>query len=432
MMSVVKIINSKLLKTSIVYMLASAINNVIPFLLLPFLTRFLTPKDYGIVAMFSVLLNISNVLIGLNIYGAISREYFNSMINYKEFIANCIIIIFINLLLVSFSMVIFSNIISKTFHFPKAWLSVVILVAFFQLIILINLSIFQVQLKAKHYTLLQLSRSILDILLSIFFILFLKLSWKGKLLGNLFATTIVGVLSFIYLRKNWIHWKFNFKYIKTALQFGIPLVPHALSGMFMMSTDRYIIANLVGLSEAGLYTVGLQIGGVILILADSFNKAYAPWLFEKLNENKMKIKKKIVIFTYLYFVGIILISIVFSILAPFLINILVGKDFLSSIKVIFWISLGNAFDGMYFMVVNYIFYARKTNILAFITFTTSLINIPITYFFVKFFGFMGAAQSLMLTKFLTFLLTWILSAQVYKMPWFLIWKNPKHLISEVF
>lgn len=48
----------KLFGNAAIYLGANILNAGIPFLLLPILTRVLTPADYGIVAMFSVVVSI--------------------------------------------------------------------------------------------------------------------------------------------------------------------------------------------------------------------------------------------------------------------------------------------------------------------------------------------------------------------------------------
>jgi len=138
---------------------------------------------------------------------------------------------------------------------------------------------------------------------------------------------------------------------------------------------------------------------IIGLLANSFNLAWAPFLYEKLKENNHYTKVKIVKFTYLYDVGIILLALALSFIAPYFLKFFVSKNFYSAYKYVLWIALGYAFQGMYFMVVNYIFYGKKTYILAWVTFTSAGINIVLNYFFIK------------------FILVWILSSKAYKMPW---------------
>jgi Na+-driven multidrug efflux pump len=95
----------------------------------------------------------------------------------------------------------------------------------------------------------------------------------------------------------------------------------------------------------------------------------------------------------------------------------VSRNFYFAYKYVLWIALGYAFQGMYFMVVNYIFYVKKTYILAWVTFTSAGVNIVLNYFFIKANGAIGAAQATTITFFVQFIMVWILSAKVYKMPW---------------
>ncbi|WP_369412260.1 oligosaccharide flippase family protein [Geotalea toluenoxydans] len=63
-----RILSSSLFRASGIYTISAVINSSIPFLMMPILTRFLTPTDYGIVSMFTVLVGIVSPFVGLNIH----------------------------------------------------------------------------------------------------------------------------------------------------------------------------------------------------------------------------------------------------------------------------------------------------------------------------------------------------------------------------
>jgi O-antigen/teichoic acid export membrane protein len=412
-----KIFNSSLFRASGIYTITSIINAGIPFLLLPVLTRYLSPEDYGIVAMFSLLLSIIGVFTGLSVHGAINRVYFEKDINFQEYVANCIFILFISSILTFIVVFAIKGFISNISGVPENWVLIAVILSFSQFLILSTLAIYQARMRAKEYSFIQIGQSLLNVLLTIFLVVILGLKWEGRLLAQFFAMFSFGIFSFTLLNKYWTEWRFNIDYIKHALKFGIPLIPHAIAGMFMVATDRFIIKNLLGLKDAGIYTAGLQIGMIIQVLTTSFNKAYGPWLIEKLSKNDEQIKIKIVKFTYLYFILILVFAITFGLFSSPLVKFMLGRDFVASSEVVFWIALGNSFDGMYYMVVNYIFYAYKTYMLAWITFLGGLLNVIITFILTKINGIVGAAQAYAITLFITFILVWLLSAKVYKMPW---------------
>ena len=417
------IFKHKLFKNTFIYTGSNVINGTIPFFLLPIMTRYLTPTDYGIVATFNVLLAVMVVFVGLSMHGAINVNYFKlKKGELGEYIGNVFIILFANFILVFIIIFFLKSHFSFLIKFPVKWIPIVTVIALCQSFFAINLGLWRVEQKPFPYGLFQISRTILNVILSLIFVVALAWGWQGRLWGVIIASVVFSLLSiFIIYKRKYIKLSFNKRYIKDALLFGVPLIPHALGGWIITGIDRIFINSMVNVAATGLYSVGYQVGMIIGLLAHSFNLAWSPFLFEKLKENNCSTKLKIVKFTYLYDVGIILLALALSFIAPYFLRFFVSHNFYSAYKYVLWISLGYAFNGMYFMVANYIFYVKKTYILAWVTFFSAGINIILNYFFIKENGAIGAAQATTITFFVCFVLTWVLSARVYKMPW-LIWK----------
>jgi O-antigen/teichoic acid export membrane protein len=383
------------------------------------MTRYLTPSDYGIVATFNVLLAVMVVFVGLSMHGAINVNFFKlNKEELKEYIGNVFSILFCSFLLVFAVVYILKSNFSFLTKFPENWIPFIVVIALFQSIFGITLGLWQVEQKSLPYGLFQISRTILNVSLSVVFVVLLCWGWQGRILGIIVTSVIFGLLSiFIIYKREYIKFSFNKKYIKDALFFGVPLIPHALGGWIITGIDRIFINSMVGVAATGIYTVGYQVGMIIGLLAHSFNLAWSPFLFEKLKENNYSTKLKIVKLTYLYDVGIIFLALALSFIAPYFLKFYVSENFYFAYKYVLWIALGYAFQGMYFMVVNYIFYVKKTYILAWVTFFSAGINIVLNYFFIKANGAIGAAQATTITFFVKFIMVWILSAKVYKMPW---------------
>ncbi len=414
-----KLLNNKLLGSAAIYTITSGINSAIPFFLMPILTRYLSPSDYGITAMFGVLVSFVTPFTGLNIDAAVMRQYYEKdEIDFPSYIGNCLFILLISTCLVGCMFYFLSEPISRVSSFPRQWLWVVIIVSMAQFISQIILMLWRVQVKPLSFGSYQIAQTIFNMGLTLWFVVGLGMAWQGRIKATLIATVLFGMVATYFLYKNgWVKWQYNNNYIKHALKFGVPMIPHALGGTIMTMTDRIFITNMVGLSATGLYSVGYSFGMIIGIIQDSFNKAYGPWLFEKLKADDSQYKRKIVKITYAYYIIIILLVIVLTLIAPWFLSFFVGEKFRGASVFIFWIGLGYAFNGMYKMVVNYIFYVEKTHILAWVTFFCAGINIILNYCFIKINGAVGAAQATTATFFLGFVLTWILSNRVYPMPW---------------
>lgn len=422
MYNIRSIFMSSLFKSSFVYTLTKAINSAIPFLLLPVLTRYLNPEDYGVVAMFGVLLSFVAPFTGLSIHGAIARQYYDrDEVDMPTYVTNCLLILISSTLIAGIIFYFLAEPISNVASFPEQWMWAVIVVSATQFINQVNLTLWQVQVKPIPYGIYQVSQTALNMGLSIWFVVGFGLAWQGRIQAQIIVSVSFALFGMFLLYKNrWIKFKLNKSYIKSALNFGVPLLPHALSGTIKAVVDRVFITSMVSLSATGLYSVGYQIGSIIGMLGESFNQAYVPWLYERLKRDKYEEKVKIVKFTYVYFAAILCMALGLGLFAPWFFSFFLGPKFTGANAYVIWISLGFAFNGMYMMVVNYIFYARKTYILAWVTFSTAFISIILNYFAIKYWGAIGAAYTFAGMSFVTFLLVWILSSRVYPMPWSLL------------
>lgn len=414
-----RILSSSLLKSTAVYATTNVINSAIPFFLLPILTRYLTPEDYGIVAMFMVMLGIVGTFTGLSVHAAIGRQFFEKdTVDFPKYITNCLYILFASSTFVSFILWLFSDWISQFAKFPANWLWAILVTSVGQFIILVVLTLWQAQVKPLFYSVFQILFTLTNFGLSIWFIVNLNMNWQGRIEGQVISYIVFALFGFFILWKSgWLKRGYSGNYIRHALKFGIPLIPHTFGGMAITMTDRVLITKMIGVADTGIYVVGAQVGMIIGMIESSFNQAWMPWLYNQLKKNDMAVKLKIVKITYLYGFIILVTAILFSKTAPWFLSFFLGKDFSSASNYVIWIALGYAFNGMYKMAANYIFYAQTTHILAWVTFFTAVVNIFTSYFLIRFNGAIGAAQGTMCAYFISFILTWILSTRLYKMPW---------------
>ena len=415
----------QVIKNSFIFIIGDIINKAVPFFMLPVLTRYLTPADYGIISMFTVLTAILAIFTGVSIHGAINVKFFKlDHDKLKEYIGNALIVLAVSTFIVLLIVFLFSSFISAQIHIAKEWLYIAVFVACAQFLTTINLLLWTAEQKPRQYSLYQFSQTLITTVLSLVLVVGIGLGWRGQLISLTLSTLFFAMISFIFIvKRGYLVLKFNQEYIKDALHFGIPLIPHSLSGWIKTSVDRILIMSFFGSYATGLYTVGYQIGMIIGVLTMAFHKAWTPYLMNILsNQPSMRAKKKLVQYTYLYFITIIGITFLFSYLAKWAIPYFLDPKYKDSTEYILYIAFSFAFNGMYFMVVNYIFYVQKTYFLAMITFTVSILHILILYLLLKLNGTIGAAQATMITSFISFITTWLFSQKVYSMPW-LLWRE---------
>lgn len=416
-----KLIKNELIRGSSMYLIASTLSASIPFLLLPILTRFLIPSEYGEVAMFSVLVSLFGALCGLSVHGAANRKYFDYIeepVKLAQYIFMCMLILITSSTTLLIIVLLFLPFFSKIFDISEHWIIASVIVAAFGFITKLRLGQWQVMKKPFNYGSFQIFQSLGNALLSILFVVVLLMGVNGRLFGIILSSIIFAIIAAISLRKdNLIKVVWQPEMAKDALKFGIPLIPHII-GMFLLSSiDRVVITNKLGLEEAGIYMVAIQLSLAATLILTAVNQAFVPWLFERLKRNIYKEKTHIVKVTYIYyFLLTIGVALGFWI-GDDVLRLMVGPAYYPAAELIGWIILAKGFHGGYLMVTNYLFYTKNTGILSAITITTGLINVALLFILINYFELIGVVWAYCISKLIQWLVTWHISNKILNMPW---------------
>jgi O-antigen/teichoic acid export membrane protein len=401
------------------YAFTNAIAAAIPFLLLPVLTRVLTPEEYGRVAMFSVMVTVFGAFTGLNVHGSIAVRYFGKEpIDFPRYVSACLSICAVSSIMVFLMVFALGGVLETVTGLPLFWLLVAVCVATALAVIQLQLAIWQVENRPWSYGFLRMTQAALDAAFSLCLVLVFLFAWQGRVSGIAIGAILAALAAaLIMFASGRVRFPTQRDYVKSAIRFGGPLIPHVLGAILISIVDRVVITNVIDVGSTGIYMVAVQIGTALGLAADSFNRAYAPWLMAALRIPERQRDLKIVRFTYGYFVVIALIAALIGMLAPQLLAVLVGEQFRAAAPVVLFVALGYAFSGMYFMVTNYVFYAGRTASLAVITLSCGLGNVALSYYLVTENGVIGAAQAFACAQGLLFACTWILAQRSHPMPW---------------
>jgi O-antigen/teichoic acid export membrane protein len=175
----------------------------------------------------------------------------------------------------------------------------------------------------------------------------------------------------------------------------------------------------MGLYEAGIYMAAVQVCRVFPIFFDALNKAYVPWLFEKLSKDVFSEKVTVIKLTYGYILLLLLISIIVYFISPYLVLPILGDSYNEVASIIGYLAFGSCIQGIYYMFTNYIIYAKKTKVLSGITLASGLINILLSFLFIINYGLVGVCYAFIVANSLRITLTFIFASRYVNMPWYL-------------
>ena len=417
--------NNTLVAGSLVYLTSNILNAAIPFLLLPVLTRYLEPEAYGQVAMFQTLMGALSAFIGLSMAGAAGRKFYDGNLKQADlaaFIGACLQILLVTTSITLAVVVLISNQLSAWLSLAPHWVIIAVLVVAAQVVMQLRLGQWQVRKKARQYGVLQVSQSLLNMLLSLLLVVILLWGADGFMSAQALAAGSFALLALWLLNRDGLllfsSWRPD--YIREALSFGVPLIPH-VGGVFLLgAVGRFVINAELGLADAGIYMVAVQMAAGLGLIFVAINKAFVPWLFERLSRNNATEKRQIVLYTYTWYAIILAGAGMPFFVGPWLVVAMAGEAYARAGDVIGWLALGQVLGGMYLMVTNYIFYSKRTGLLSLATIVSGLVNVALLLILVQLFGLRGAAYAFCIAMGLRFVLTWWVAQYRHPMPWFQI------------
>lgn len=414
-----------LLQNAAIYTFSNILNAAIPFMLLPILTRVLLPADYGVLAMFNAAVGGLAAFTGLCVQTVVNLRFVDrDEIDFPRYVGSCLCILMVSTLVTLGVVAFFLKPLSSFSGIPPFWLLMAVVISGCNFLIQIRLGIWLMAKKPVVYGFFQVSLSLLNISVSLVLVLLLKYGYEGRLYGQMFAVLLFAMIGLLSLRmEGRVSFSPRWEYLREALNFGIPLLPHVFGSFLAGVADRFIINKHLGLDATGIYMVAVQLGLGMWLVSEAFNKAFLPWLLEQLKSGDIVAKRRIVKVTWFYCVVTLVIAGVVALLSYWIIFFIAGSMYVSAAKAFAWIALGQAFVGMYFMMMNYIYYSRQTMWFAWSTFFSGCVGITLAWLFIPVFGIIGAGLSFAITMALRFFMTWIIASKVCPMPWFFFLKR---------
>ena len=394
-------------KNSFFYVVTNILQKGVAFLLLPVYTRFLSPEDYGILAVVGAISGTLFILFSLCLNGAMTRYYFsykNEPELLKEFWGTNITFMIIVTLVVGIIFLFFGerllspHILGNIPYWPFMALGVATLV--FQPVATTLISLLQVKEEAFNYSIFALLQFVIQV--SIILSLIVIFRWGAE--GPLFAALVTNALFYfiaLYYFRNEYRICLKPKHLKLSLRYSVPLVPHSLSCQITSVTDRLFINNMLSTGFAGIYNIGFLFGSIITIVADNINRAYVPISMSTYEAGRREKLDELKRLGFMLIVAYCLLASTMSIFAAEIIRILTTYQYYESYRVVPFISFAFAASGIYLVFVNVLFFYQKTTkYIGICTFLGAVTNIVLNYILILNFNFIGAAIATLIAQIL--------------------------------
>ncbi len=411
----------KLLRSLSIYTFVGFFGAGVNFLLMPIISHYLTPEDYGITALINTYVSLLLPLVGLVAYSLIGVSYFQ-LEDKREFASLFSSVSFIPILptLVLFLIAwpLYGSL-AGVLELPanaKWWGLSMFPLAAMSIYIETTLGYQIYTKKARSYALFSIGKTVTEISCTLLFVVACGMGWKGRILAWILATAIFTGVSFIYFwKEGLLTTDIRWKYIREGLIFGAPLILHTLGKFVVNQSDRLFISKMVSVSEAGIYSVGYTIGTVMLIVGTALANVLSPYIMERLKEPDEVKQRQIRRLTYASIAGLFIILLLLNLASPFFFRWFMDPRYAEGGHYVFWVSLGYLFWGIYMFFTAYIYYYKKNKYLIILAIMNIISNIVFNYLFIKRYGGIGAAYATALSFLINLLLLLVKVGRM--MPW---------------
>jgi O-antigen/teichoic acid export membrane protein len=264
------------------YQLADAVSKLLAILLLPVYTGYIRPGGYGIVETLATFVIFVSIVVRFGIIEAFLRFHFSDrgQASQDALARRAVHFLLATTTVAAVALLIPAGPLSRAVTsetVPGAYRIAVLGVWAFTNLELAY-ALLRVEERLKAYAAASLTNVALTIAASLVLVVGLHMGYRGLLIGNYGASTVVLLgLWFSMRRRLWVRGAAGGgARLATLLPFGLPTVPAEASVYALSVLDRQYIIHQRGPAAAGLYSIAIKLAGAIAFLVRAFQYAWPP------------------------------------------------------------------------------------------------------------------------------------------------------------
>jgi O-antigen/teichoic acid export membrane protein len=401
---------ARVAKNTAAYTLLRMLSYVPNIILLPIYTHFMTPAQYGVVALANAFAALLEPFIACKLSSAIPRYYFEYEGDELKTYFSTILFAVLGISVALTGVLMWVGSTLTDLIFPKAD------IPFFPYfaIVLVTLIVRETSMVAERLLMTQerggalLRRYILGAPAAIAFGLWFVVLNRWGPAGALAATACTSLLMAafaLWMVRDCIGLRWRRDLLMPSLKYAIPLIPFALGGYLFLFSDRVILEKFMPLAAVGLYNIADRLATVLKDLVHAVNNALLP--------NYMRIAssdgpgeasrrfKRIITHSAVLFCTLFLLM---AFYCEEVIILITPPSYHSAYGLIPVLLCAYLFRGLYCFSVNPLLYAKQTKYLPTITLTAGIVNVLLNLVLIPVMGTYGAAWTTVLSFALTFVI----------------------------
>jgi len=409
----------RIIKESSVYTIALLLPPMVSIFTLPIFTRFLSPEEYAIITLVLTFSAIAGIAISLQLQAAMLRFTTgfiarNEIENAKRYFSSILFFLLAAVLLGFFVFELLGpGLISLLFSNEKLQYAPYFRLGIIDLSITAVYGVFQGLLRARRQAGLFLSASILYLGATVgsklVLVAMLHQGVFGMLIGTIIGDAVL-VVYMIILQHAWIVRSFDRGYIRQAIIYSLPLIPHAAATFIFTLSNRIILEHYVALAVVGVFGIASSIALVPILLVDSFGIAYGPHFIHGAELDRQRLCDETKYIIGIWWVGVVAMMMGAYLFSEEAIKLLVAPAYYSAAMLVPILSLAAVGRGLYVFAGSPLF-LDKTKLVPLVTVGAGIASLGLNFLLIPRFGVLGAAWATVAAHGVTFGISHYLSSR---------------------
>lgn len=412
-----------LIKHTAIYGSGFVATAAVSLVLVPVYTHYLSPSEYGLLALLLVLYGLMKVVYDLGFTNSVARFYFDEKgadeagagLSQMSSTALAFLAVFGGLL--TAALWLFDEEMSRLLTGGSGHGNLVRIVAvmlYAETLAIVPLTMIRMQERSSAFVLITIARLVGALALSLVFVVLLDRGVEGALLGN--AVPSVGVLLLLLPEyRRIVGAAPSQTLLRQMLAFGLPFFPVLLSGWLIDASDRYLLELFRSREEVGFYSLAYRIVQVMQLAVAAFSMGWAPLRYRiYAREDAREIYRRL---TTYYVLAAGLLSVAIAVFAGAIIAVVSPPSYAPAASVVPLLVLAYAMQGLYYLMVTGMGVTKQTMPMVWISGAAVVLNIGINLLLVPAWGMKGAALTTVLAYVVLVGGTWLYSQRVYPIPY---------------
>ena len=404
---------------SVVYGIGQVSGRAVQLLLVPVLTRVLTPGAYGVSELVLAYLQTALLVLVLGMDSALARFFYQepSQEARIRMASTSLAYRLATGVVASLALAMLAGPLATQLMGSEVYRKYLLLGALtlpFTLVILFANDVLRVTFQPLKFISLNITNSLVVAGLSLWLVLERGLGVAGVLYAKLAGDALCALLGLVLVRHTLAPW-FDRAVLARMLRYGLPLVPAALSYGAMASFDRFVLQKTRSLEEVAVYAVAAKFFAVATMGISAFQMGYMPFAYSRA-ESPDAPRFYARVFSLFVCVGA-LGAFAISLFAPEAIALLVPPGYAAAALPAVWLAFAAVAQGASIVGAIGIALALRTPLVAWIAAGSTLATVATNLILTPRLGPVGAAAATWIAHMVSAVITYFVAQRVYPVPY---------------